>query len=273
MVKECWDCHAHIFGSDGEYPRSSARLFDPWEGSFAEYIERYIEFHRKAGITNGVIVHSNVYGEDNRITRDALRHLGPRYRGVALLNGNEDDRVLSDLSEAGFCACRLNLKVPTSFTVETAIRQSALLRRHGWHIEVLANPQEIVMFLPPLIETGLPIVLDHHAFLQPAEFRNSQEWRMIRNSLKHGGLWVKVSAPYRLQHSLLDYSDVEALTLALIDQNSQRIVWGSDWPHINYRGPRPQTCRMFEKLRDLCNGRGVWDLVSFENPRVLYRRC
>jgi len=49
-----------------------------------------------------------------------------------------------------------------------------------------------------------------------------------------GLAWVKISGADRIRTDLDRYDDVDPFAKALIQANIERVVWGSDWPHINY---------------------------------------
>jgi 2-pyrone-4,6-dicarboxylate lactonase len=46
-----------------------------------------------------------------------------------------------------------------------------------------------------------------------------------------GGIYVKVSAPYRMSTQFPGYEDIRAFHDALVAANPERLMWGSDWPH------------------------------------------
>ena len=52
---------------------------------------------------------------------------------------------------------------------------------------------------------------------------------------------VKLTAPYRLTLSHLPYPDVDAAARILVDTAPERLLWGSDWPHVFIKSPVPMT--------------------------------
>jgi predicted TIM-barrel fold metal-dependent hydrolase len=59
--------------------------------------------------------------------------------------------------------------------------------------------------------------------------------------VKSGKAYVKISGAYRLSKNGPDYPDAAPFARALIAANSDRIIWGSDWPHPNSSSGKPAT--------------------------------
>src|SRR5215469_14792323 len=75
------DCHVHIFDPT-HYPYFSGRLYTPPEASIDDLrsLQSALHFDRV------VVVTPSVYGIDNRCTMNAVRTLGTRARGVAVID-------------------------------------------------------------------------------------------------------------------------------------------------------------------------------------------
>ena len=77
----------------------------------------------------------------------------------------------------------------------------------------------------------MPVVFDHfggaHAELGLEQPGFSDMLELVRT----GKAYVKISGAYRASSLAPDYPDVIPLARALITANSDRIIWGSDWPH------------------------------------------
>ena len=56
--------------------------------------------------------------------------------------------------------------------------------------------------------------------------------------VRSGHAYVKISAAYRTSDKKPDFPDTAPLAQALVAANSDRVVWGSNWPHPG-RGPTP----------------------------------
>ena len=82
------DCHVHIFGDPQQYPFFSGRVYTPETASVAELRALQGALH----MDRVVIVQPSVYGTDNSCTLDAVKELGPRARGVAVIDANTPTR-------------------------------------------------------------------------------------------------------------------------------------------------------------------------------------
>src|SRR3954470_307624 len=76
------DCHVHVFGDPQRYPFFEGRGYTPETASVAELRALHEALH----IDRVVVVQPSVYGTDNRCTLDAVRQLGTRARGVAVID-------------------------------------------------------------------------------------------------------------------------------------------------------------------------------------------
>jgi predicted TIM-barrel fold metal-dependent hydrolase len=94
--------------------------------------------------------------------------------------------------------------------------------------------------------------------------------------------YVKISGAYRASNLAPDYPDVIPLARALIAANSDRILWGSDWPHpdpVTPPGKKPTEVTPLLQIDDgrLLNQLSVWapdapirKRILVDNPARLY---
>jgi len=100
--------------------------------------------------------------------------------------------------------------------------------------------------------------------------------------VRSGKAYVKISGAYRASKLAPDYPDVVPLAQALIAANSDRIIWGSDWPHPNSTTPpgsKPTDVTPLYQIDDgrLFNQLPVWapdaairKKILVDNPAQLY---
>ena len=81
---------------------------------------------------------------------------------------------------------------------------------------------------------------------------------------------MKLTGPYRLTREPLPYAPCDEWVSALLAAAPERLVWGSDWPHVMLKGAMPNDA-------DLVYLIGRWlpepmhrRQVLVENPAVLY---
>ena len=142
----------HIFGPPARYRLAHDRTYTPSEAP----VEGLLALQERLGLERVVIVQPSVYGTDNSCTLDALRRLGPRARGVAVIDSRTPREELEHMKRAGVRGVRINLQTSggdPALIVEAAARVAPL----GWHVQVFTR-------MPVLRQLGrlpAPLVVDH----------------------------------------------------------------------------------------------------------------
>ena len=99
--------------------------------------------HRALQIERTVVVQPSPYGTDNACTLDALRRLGPKARGVAMIDDTVSARALADMHAAGNTrrAGRSRTQGESDPAVAGRALQAAAARVAplGWHVQTYAN--------------------------------------------------------------------------------------------------------------------------------------
>ena len=57
---------------------------------------------------------------------------------------------------------------------------------------------------------------------------------------------------------------------ALVDANPDRLVWGTDWPHVATAGHMPNDGELMDLLADWVPDAGLRRRVLVDNPARLY---
>jgi len=226
------DCHVHVFGDPQRYPLAAGRGYTPETASIAELRACLDALH----MDRVVIVQPSVYGTDNRCTVDAVRELGRRARGVAVVDANTSDAALDDLAAAGIRGVRLNLTQAgvsdpsIALHVFTAAAERASRRK--WHIQLNTSLKLIDAIRSQLQASPVPVVFDHFGGAAASAGVQQPGFEALVALVKSGTAYVKISgAADSVSKRAPDYPDVSPLARALVGANPQRILWGSNWPH------------------------------------------
>ena len=99
------DCHVHTFDPQ-HFPYAAGRPYTPEPVSVGELRA----LHRALHIDRVIVVQPTVYGTDNAGTLDGMKQLGPRSRGVAVIDEKTPDSALADMDSAGVRGIRINLE-------------------------------------------------------------------------------------------------------------------------------------------------------------------
>jgi predicted TIM-barrel fold metal-dependent hydrolase len=266
-----WDCHFHIFTrSDGTIDRgvlSPARVYDPPPCGLAE-IQR---LHDHVGFARGVIVQPAVYGTDNRVTREALRAAGGRYRGIAVIDGETPERALDDLGAAGVRGVRINVLYGggVGFAVGKAIE--ARVKARGWHIQLLIDVAQPDVPWDWLERASVPLVFDHFGHFDAGLGPSCPGFQRMLRLVQDGRAWVKITSPTRISRCPApEHEDVRPLAEALLTAAPDRLVWGSDWPHVALWGRMPDDGDLVDDLARWGLDEGLRRRVLVDNPPTLY---
>jgi predicted TIM-barrel fold metal-dependent hydrolase len=224
------DCHVHTFDPQ-HFPYSPSRPYTPEPVS----VEELEALHRALHISRVIVVQTTVYGPDNAGVLDAMKKLGTRARGVAVIDLKTPDSALDEMDRAGIRGIRLNLETAGQTDPEIGRQrfQAAVERIKGrkWHIQIYARLSVIEGLPDQVASAPMPTVFDHFGGMQAALGADQPGFSSLMRLIRTGKAYVKISAPYRASSLAPDYTDVAPLTRALVASNPERILWGSDWPH------------------------------------------
>jgi 2-pyrone-4,6-dicarboxylate lactonase len=236
------DCHVHVYGPFDRFPAQNEGRFSPVQ-PFP--VETLFAMWKSIGIARGVIVHALAAGENNEVTLDAVRRHRDRLRGVALLKRDVTDRRLDEMTDAGFKGCRINLLRQDGKPVSTGgmnlddlMALAPRLAERGWHAQLWIETGDLDALAPDLEKLPLTFVIDHMGRTMTDKGIDYPGFQKFCDRLKSGRYWCKISGADRNTRQGTPYADTEAFMKALVAANPDRLVWGSDWPHV---GHTPET--------------------------------
>jgi 2-pyrone-4,6-dicarboxylate lactonase len=268
------DCHAHICGPRSRYAYFPERIYTPPEALLSDY-RRMLD---TLGVERAVLVQPSVYGADNTALLDALATDPGRLRGVAVVEPDISRVELERLHRAGVRGVRCNIvdvKEGKGRLPLEALRALAdKIRPHGWHIELLLHVDEFPDIDRALAEFPVDVVLGHLGYMRAGGTNagvDAPGFRALLRLLATGRAWVKLTGPYRISvASGLPYADVTPLARALVDVAPDRIVWGTDWPHVMVKTPMPNDGALCDLLADWVPDAGRRRAVLVDNSARLY---
>jgi predicted TIM-barrel fold metal-dependent hydrolase len=276
------DCHTHIHGDPAKFPFFAGRVYTPEPAS----PEEMAALHRALHIERVVIVTPSVYGPDNSATLFGMKARGANARGVAVIDDKTPDSDLDAMNQAGFRGIRLNLA--TGGTSDPNVGRQRLqaaverVKARGWHIQMFTSLAMITAIKDLVAASPVPLVFDHFGGAVAAEGVGQPGFADLLELVKSGKAYVKISGAYRASRLRPDYPDAAPLARALIAANSDRIVWGTDWPHPNSVAPPGGKATDVTPLFQIDDGRllnqlPVWapdaairKKILVDNPARLY---
>jgi predicted TIM-barrel fold metal-dependent hydrolase len=276
------DCHTHIFADPKRFPMSMGRAYTP-ETALPEEMST---LHRALHIERVIIVTPSVYGTDNSATLYGIKARGATARGIAVIDEKTPESDLDAMGQAGVRGVRINLA--TSGQNDPAVGRARFqaaadrMKRRGWHVQMFTNLAVISSLKGVLMDSPVPVVLDHFGGLQAAPGTGQPGFSDLLDLVGSGKAYVKISGAYRASMLDPDYADVTPFAKALIAANPDRILWGTDWPHpdsANVPGRKPTDLAPLLQIDDgrLLNQLCVWapdsairKKILVDNPARLY---
>lgn len=230
VPRNACDCHVHVFGDATRFPMSPERGYTPPPAPVEQAREHLGALH----MDRVVIVLASVYGTNNGCALDAIRQLGSRARGVANVALDAPHAELERLRRGGIRGVRLNFEQQGTTDPAVAVERFRLASKRatamGWHLQVNTRLPVVEAMEQHVLAGPATVVFDHFAQADAARGIEQPGFASLVRLLKSGKAYVKVSGAYRVS-TQPDYADVTPLAQALIAANSERVLWGSDWPH------------------------------------------
>jgi 2-pyrone-4,6-dicarboxylate lactonase len=226
------DTHLHLFGPAARFP------FDP----ASHYIsadavpETYIALQDRVGLGRAVIVSGGAYGRTYGVLADALARFPERFRGIALLGDDVTTAELERLDRLGVRGVRFITAARGTQLPTLSPALAARVAEFGWHVQFYPHATDLIEHEARLLALPNTIVLDHFASIPAAGGVDQPAFKVLVRMLDSGRVWVKLSGPMRCDPGDFPYSAVTPMARALVRHAPERLVWGSDWPHVNMNG-------------------------------------
>jgi len=269
------DAHFHVFGPVERYPYDASDLrYAPPHAP----LEAYLQGARRLGFERFVLVQPSAYGFDNSCMLDAMRALEPALRrGIVHLDPQAaSDAELAAWHALGVRGIRINVspvRRPEAGLADALrpriARYAAIARELGWHLDFLTPGWLTAELLGDL--GALPVAFTvAHMGLFPA--RDGVAQKGFRDFLAlvgdgSGRCWVKLTGIYRFsQHPT--FADVTPFAQALIAAAPDRLIWGSDYPHLSFHD-RVGTIGLYNKLAEWADADARRRILA-DNPARLF---
>ena len=265
------DCHMHVFGPRARYPLAAKRSYTPAEAP----IERYLAWARPLGLARVVLVQASVYGTDNRAMLDTMARLGESCRGVAVVDPAISAVELAALHRAGVRGLRVNLLSYGSYAEAdaraTIAGLAARIAPHGWHLQIFVAPTLLIALAPLLVALPVPVVVDHMSLPGARAGLGQPGFATLLELLASGNVWVKLAGADRISKSNAAFAAARPFASALVAARPDRLVWGSDWPHIGWHTPNATGHDEVLPFRDLDEAKLLGQLGEWSGDAAVRR--
>ena len=261
------DAHCHVFGPASRFPFAANRSYTPPDAG----VEQLVALHERMGLSRAVLVQASCHGTDNSAMVDALgRHEG-RYAGVAMIDESCPDSEIARLHEAGVRGARFNfVRHLGGGDLEAFERTARRVAPRGWHMVVHLDAIDLPGFTGVLLRLPCPFIIDHMARVPASGGIEQPSFVALLELMEDERAWVKISGAERLTAGAgPPYDDVAPLARALIAAASDRVLWGTDWPHPNVRH-MPDDGDLVDLLAAFAPDDADRHRILVDNPQRLY---
>ncbi|PSW20869.1 GntR family transcriptional regulator [Photobacterium sanctipauli] len=261
------DCHLHVFGPENKYPYTENRTYTPPDASLGQYKE----LQSILGLKRAVIVQPSVYGVDNRATLEAVKQGGENFKAVVVVNDDIATSQLESMAEMGAKGARLNLLFQSNVNIKSLESLAHKLAETDMHLQLLIDVSKSADLMTQLGKLPVQLVFDHMGHMPTTVPQNNVGFQAMLKLMDKGKAWAKLSGSYRFtSEKTTPYHDVTKVAQQLISTNSERVVWGSDWPHPHIPVDMPRDGDLLEMLKRWAPDENTRNNILVNNPAHLY---
>jgi predicted TIM-barrel fold metal-dependent hydrolase len=261
------DCHIHLFGPASRFP------FNPGSRYICEDAlpETAIALQDTLGLAGAVVVSGGGYGQDTRHLEEVLAQFPQRFRGVALLPDDVTAEHVARLDRLGVRGARFVSPGHRGALPRLSQRVARRVADFGWHVQFYPAGDDLLANAKELLDLDMPVVLDHFAAIPAAGGIHQPAFECLLRMLDTGRIWVKLSGPMRCDPGDCPYASVTPLARALVAHAPERLLWGTDWPHVNMNGRHmPNDGDLFDLLADWVPDEATRRKILVDQPRQVY---
>src|SRR5688572_4908274 len=262
------DAHCHVFGPAAKFAYAPDAPYRPPDAPF----EALQKLHAILGIERAVIVHASCHGADMRVTLDAIARSKGKYRGTAIIDESYHEKDFEQMHAGGIRGVRFNFVQHLGGRPDMKLfdRTVARLREMGWHLILHLDAADIVELRRKLEAIPVPMVIDHMGRVKAAQGLQQEPFRVLLSFMRHQNCWVKVCGGERVSSMGPPFTDAVPFAQALIAAASERILWGTDWPHPNVGKHMPNDGDLVDLFPLMAPDPALQKKILVDNPARLY---
>jgi len=259
------DTHMHIY--DAAMPAAPG-AHNPGSAT----VEQYRALQQRLGLERVIVVQPNAYGDDNRVTLEAVARLGSGARAVVVVGENTSETELERLTRAGAVAQRFFQLEGGAVRLERMAAIMARVHPFGWHANIQLGGGELPRWEDAMRALPGRFVIDHIVRFPGALDPDHAAVRALLRLLDTGRCWLKLSAPYILSRADAPrYRDLAPLVRALVAHAPERMLWASNWPHPSEpRDAMPDDAELLGLLAEWTDDESTRRRILVDNPVDLY---
>jgi 2-pyrone-4,6-dicarboxylate lactonase len=263
------DAHCHVFGPAARFPFAPERKYTPYDAPK----EKLFALRDFLGFQRNVIVQASCHGTDNTATIDAMLNSKGMARGVAVVKPTISESELKDMDKAGMRGVRFNFlpRLVDAPPQDVYLSVAEKIAPLGWHTVVYFEAPSLATVTPFLKALPTTIVLDHMSIPDVKKGVAHPDFQAyIRLLEENKKIWVKVTGPERISAKGPPYDDVVPFARALVERFTDRVLWGTDWPHPNMTTHMPDDGVLTDMIPKIAPTAAQQKALLVDNPMRLY---
>lgn len=264
------DAHCHVFGPGDIFPFAPERKYTPCDASR----EQLFALRDFLGFEKNVVVQATCHGSDNSALLDVLEHANDKARGVVTVTPTVTHEELARMHELGVRGVRFNyvkrLVDPKPDDYYREIIEK--IRPLGWHVVLYFEPADLNEKWDFFTSLNIPIVIDHMGRPDVTKDINGPEFEVfLRFMRENANVISKVSCPDRITVTGAPfYADVVPFAKTIVEEFSDRVLWGTDWPHPNMKKEMPDDGILVDYVPSIATTPSLQAKLLVTNPNNLY---
>jgi predicted TIM-barrel fold metal-dependent hydrolase len=267
------DCHFHVFGPPDRYAYGGDLRYAPPLAP----LQHYLELAQRLGFERFVFVQPSAYGRDNACMLDAMREVGANCRGIVDVDENIPDAALATMHSVGVRGIRINVSpvkpLEAGFAAKLLPRIERLDARCaeiGWQLDFLLPGWLTNELMGTLRKLKSRFTLAHMGMFLARDGLKQAGFQALLDLLRsgEGRCWVKLTGVYRMS-AAPGFADARPMARALIETAPNRVIWGSDYPHLSF-ADKVGSVELFNLLARWAPDERTREQILVENPRQLF---
>lgn len=266
------DAHLHVWRSDASFPNQTATTVSPACDIPLELLEQYMEEH---AVGRAVIVQPVYPGEDNDYVAECAAAKPDKFAAVCVVDPRKPDAVSSLkywVGERGCRGLRLRPAVPDeaecfgkpgTFPIWEYAAESGLVINVLCRLEHLGRVAAVAQQF-----SSVPIIVDHLAH-PPAFTPGACE--SLLSLATHANVLLKISGCPYYSHESYPYTDCVELVRQIHTRfGAQRMIWGSDFPHVLLQSGYARARHWLERHCDFIPATELGDILGGNASRLYW---
>ncbi|MBR4908141.1 MAG: amidohydrolase family protein [Acidaminococcaceae bacterium] len=259
-------CNAHLHIIDPRFPN---------DGKATEQIgtiETYKAIAAKLHLDRAVFVQAKTFGCDNTCLLDAIEKFGRKNSvGIAVVTNEVTDSELKRLDDGGVKGLRFSVWNPNNAVVsfEDCLPLSRRVYDFGWNMQLHMSAKQLAERAEIIRQIPSKVVIDHMGRMDPHLGINDPALPILFSLIDKGNVWVKISGPYLNTVTGYPWEDSDELARKIAVYAPERIVWGSDFPHVTEK-VKPDETYLTNMIVRWIPDEKTRKLALVTNPEELY---